>query len=401
MNTKHCLTKLLRVLTAVVLIAACLCGGALADDKPTPSPMPVPEGLNVIFPTYSSNNDIYRLKAKLFEMGYYVSFVNESDLKTNVLDDLTMVAVKECCIANGLEYQDCGVMYDTWNAIIGGRIRSVLATPSPAPEEEGYRHIYWGERNDGITRVQQKLQALGFGMNLDPGLYNEALRSAIDEFCRFNGIEYNQGADGSNGISVELQAMLLESDALIPFSTPSPEPTVAVTASPAPAGLDAVRLHFTGSMSVGGLRIPNLVIWIVCLALVVGCIVAVIYFFVPSDDKHAENKSTRRGENTNGEGSIEFIIKYGDSVQRYRCDIERQSLLIGRGVGSFPLNMEDRGISRKHCEIYYLNRSLMLRDYSSNGTRVNNRPCSHSELLLSSGDVIEIGDHQITILFRT
>ena len=68
-------------------------------------------------------------------------------------------------------------------------------------------------------------------------------------------------------------------------------------------------------------------------------------------------------------------------------------------MGKFPLNLEDAKISRRHCELYYLNGALMLRDYSSNGTTVNGKPVHNAECLLSSGDVIAIGNHTITITF--
>lgn len=61
--------------------------------------------------------------------------------------------------------------------------------------------------------------------------------------------------------------------------------------------------------------------------------------------------------------------------------------------------MGDTRISRKHCDIYYLNRNLMLRDHSSNGTYVNGKLLLNGEHVLTSGDVLKVGHHTITIYF--
>jgi len=46
------------------------------------------------------------------------------------------------------------------------------------------------------------------------------------------------------------------------------------------------------------------------------------------------------------------------------------------------------------------NGNLMLRDFSSYGTRINGELCHHSQHVLHSGDVIDVGDHRITIQFK-
>ena len=241
---------------------------------------------------------------------------------------------------------------------------------------------------------------LGYGANMTRGLYDDALRQALDTFLTANNIAYDQTQE--NGITPGLQQRLLTDSRLIAFSTPVPE-EVKASATAAPGMMQKIRTHFAGSTQIAGLRIPTLVIWLVSIALITACILLAIHFFAPSDENSRQkgsSKETSRESNglLGGNGKVDFLIQYGTGTERYSCDMQR-SLKIGRNVGNFPLNMEDTRISRKHCEIYYSNRNLLLRDYSSNGTLINGKPCRHGEHVLSSGDELQIGQHKITIIF--
>ena len=74
-------------------------------------------------------------------------------------------------------------------------------------------------------------------------------------------------------------------------------------------------------------------------------------------------------------------------------------LRIGRNERTLPLDPGDSDISRQHCQISFRGDALILRDYSTNGTEVNHQPYHNCECVIHSGDVIKIGDHEITVRF--
>lgn len=390
--------RFLKLLLTTILAIACLAGTALAND-PTPSPVPIPEGMDIVHAMWSSNTEIILMKDNLYVMGYYPSSASSSDLATSVLDEMSMAAIRRCCTENNLPYSDYGITRQTWDAIITKSIVSLNATPTPAATPESFRHIYYGEESDSVLQVQLMLQKLGYNFDMTAGVYNLPLQEAIEEFCKFNNIRYDRTID--NGITVELQTVLLQGEP-VPFSTPAPEISPTPTASPAPGKIEKIQNYFTSTANIGGFEVPQLAIWLISLLLIVAIVALAIHFFMPGEESKSprSNEPTRkspRGESL-ASGKIEFIIEYNGVTQRHRCDIQH-SLKIGRGVGDFPLNMDDMRISRKHCELYYLNRNLMLRDYSSNGTLVNGKQCLHGEYMLSNGDVITVGSHKITIIF--
>lgn len=367
-----------RILCALLCLLAFAMPMALATSAtPAPTAVPVPDGgAAVVCARYGSHSELILLKDILFKNGYYVSQVTENDLRSPVLDDFTMLAVKEACAKNDLEYQDYGIVPAAWNAIMNGGVK---------PNAQVYKHIYYMENSESVRRLQAKLQTLGFGADMTPGVYDDSMIRAIDSFCKVNGIAYSQ--QNEDGISPYLQATLLESSSLKPYS------------SGAKGFLDKIRAHFTSKANIFGLEIPMLVVWAVCLALLVGCVLLIIHFFVPNDEsKNGANVATSRNPNLIGSGELEFLIEYDGRSKKWKCPVDHV-VRIGRSVGNFPLDMEDTQISRKHCEIYYNNGSLMLRDYSKNHTIVNGRTNDHGECILSSGDKLQIGSHKITIFF--
>ena len=402
-----------RIYAGLLLISVMmlgLCGACCFAEEPDPTPMPVPAGTTVVYATYSQDNEIYLLKEKLYNLNYYVNFVTESNLSSKMLDDLTMAAILKVCKTNGLEYVEYGILPETWDAIMSESIISLVPTPepesvsvTPAPTPR-YQHIYWDEHSDAVTRIQSRLAELGYGHHFNPGHYDSALLAAIDEFCRFNEIQYDQHAN--NGITAELQSMMLDAEVatLIPFSTPTVEPELTPEPTAAPGKLESIRNYFQSSTQLMGIRVPNLILWLVCLLLIVSVVILIIHFFLPSDENARQSGARAHTTRTSGtgkhaKGRVTFIVSYrGSTPQQCSYDIEHL-LRIGRGVGDFPLHPEDTRVSRKHCELYYLNNKLMLRDYSSNGTLVNGNRCHHGEFMLTSGDRIQIGDHRIEVRF--
>ncbi len=396
--------KKMMILKWFLLIATLLflLPGASLASAPTPEPtsVPVPAGLDIFCPKFSHRNDLPLFKDKLFKLGYYIENVSNADLISDYLDIYTMMAIQEACRKNslGFEYHEEGINRTVWDAVMNDRLVHANTTAAPTPVT--YTHIYWQENSQSVKNVQAKLMELGYPLpsGSATGIYDDGLRGVIDVYCQLNSYPYDQAA--SNGLTVAFQSRLLEQPSVAYYTvSPTPEITVAPTATAVPSTGDRIRTYFAGSTNVMGLQLPTVAVWLVALALIAGCIIAIIHFFSPSDpnaDRPGSDKPTRR--QTGGSGRLEFTIEYKGIVQNYRCDIDH-ALKIGRNVGEFPLNMQDTLISRKHCEIYYSNRNLMLRDYSSNGTRINGRLCSREEYLLSNGDVIQIGNHTITIRF--
>ena len=118
------------------------------------------------------------------------------------------------------------------------------------------------------------------------------------------------------------------------------------------------------------------------------------FVFNHTSDEHVWAKKARAGDVK----FRDFYYIYKDKSEDYTCSVARP-IRIGRNVGSFPLNMEDMGVSRRHCEIFYNNDDLMLKDYSSNGTPVNSKIVHNTEYKLTSGDKLVIGEHTVIITF--
>ena len=77
------------------------------------------------------------------------------------------------------------------------------------------------------------------------------------------------------------------------------------------------------------------------------------------------------------------------------------TLRIGREMNTLPINPADHAISRKHCELYYMNDVLMLRDFSSNGTIINGNLCSHLRRNLTTVvDSVGKKDHYPALCIR-
>lgn len=383
-------------LAAVLFLAAlfALCAAALAE-QPTPVPTPVsytdynnntPDNDKKIYlglynttqPQSQPANDLYSLKKLLYENGYFEAVgVASAEIgwQNNMLDDSTLNALREYCLRNRLSEYDnqLGLTYGAWWRISSGEIINLNA-----PEETGtvYREIRWGEGGEGLTAILDRLYELGYLENRAHEVYDGDVRDALEQFGQNNGLQdyYSQdGEDSVRSISEDLQRVLFSEDA-----SRKPEPKKG--------GLPE---YFMKKVEIAGLKLPMLALWCIGLAVLVACVLAAIYFFMPSDsrkkDKHRKNV-------------VRFDIAYEGKTQRTEAEITK-SLKIGRGVGNFPLDLSDTEISRRHCELYYLNGVLMLRDYSTFGTYINDKFVHNKEDILKSGDVLVIGKHKITVTF--
>lgn len=374
---------------------------ALAENTPEPKPTATPvsvdehPGLQLyLFHEYGDGDlDLVDMKSLLYDNHYYPSNTPKDAIESNYFDGYTLKALRRCCEKNGLEFDEYGVTTDTYFAIIRGDILDAEATPSPGDlsPEEAFPRLFpmvTDGPNAHVSQLQRQLKDLGYctrddgsEIMLQPGLYDESMYEAIVLFCEQNG--YTVPPLDPGIIESSLQAAIMESKAPRVLPTPTPEPTV----DPGPGGLVG---FFLKQVSVLGLTMPNWAAWLVGLALLVALGAVAMYFFMPRKDKDASAKGST--------GAIQFVIEYKGKKKEYRCNIDH-TLKIGRNVGDFPIDTSDRTLSGKHCEIYYSGKTLMIRDYSTNGTYVNNKNCSKGEYALHSGDTIKIGDHVITIVF--
>jgi|GEM_PF-3135053 len=390
-----------RYLAALVLMLILVFPHAFAAPTPEPTTVPTVDpnawtdsSLKFVLFQTDETKELFRMKSRLSDMHYFYSNTPEDSIKNDFFDRYTLMAIEQCCERNGLEYRENGVCVDTFNAIVSGNIVDAAATPTPAPSgAAAFRTIYPMNEGGDVTALQQQLMKLGYAFDLNtgesvvfqPGVYDEKMMTALQTYSSLKRIE---GLPENQSITPELQTILLnDSEAYVP---PTPAPTEA------PEKVNKLVAYFTAPTTLFSIQMPTWGVWLVSIGLIVLLTLVLLYFFMPSNDKKNNGKkpSQKRGK----AGKISFVIEYNGKKTEYRCDIDH-TLKIGRNIGDFPIDTDDLALSGKHCEIYYSGKTLMIRDYSTNGTFVNNKPCNSGEYALHSGDTIKIGNHTLTIMF--
>ena len=364
---------------------------ALAETAPEPTGVPFDNsGLDrdhsIFIGRYYVYEDADRIDAlstvkyTLYKYGYYGNISQDSIGLSNKLDDSTIYALRDCCDKNGMMdlFRWEGLTYGVWDRISKGDIINLNAPAEATEAPEKYAEIPFGESGENLPDIANVLFSLGYLDSRDHATYDEAVRDAIREFGKNNGFPdyYDHDEEGHvRPIEADLQRTMLEEKAL---NTIPPEQK--------PSGLMG---YFSRIVKIGGLKVSMLVLWCVGLVVLVGGALLAVYIFTPAEARKSK-KATKN--------MLHFSITYNGTTQETETQIEK-TLKIGRGIGNFPLNMEDMMISRRHCELYYNNNALMLRDYSANGTTVNGKAVNNAECLLHSGDTIVIGNHTIVITF--
>ena len=313
--------------------------------------------------------DLYQIRQTLRNSGYYQDA--EPNYANSMLDQTDMKAIQD------FWHLQTGGNYPTGLGLTYGAKDLILTPPEPTAAPHEYRDIAWGQTSDDLEPMLEQLYHLGYIKEFSHDFYDDEVRDAVRAFTENNGLGgyyENDTEDNISPITADLQRRIIETDIKNLNAMPEVKP-------------DEIP-YFLRTVEIAGLQIPMLVLWGVGLVVLVAGILVVIYLFMPSD-KSADKTP---------KGRVHFTIEYQGKTQVIDAEITK-TLKIGRGIGNFPLNLEDTKISRKHCELYYLNQSLMLRDYSSNGTMVNGKSVHNAECLLSSGDVILIGEHTITVKF--
>lgn len=313
---------------------------------------------------------IINFKARLYELGFYASGADDSVLQSKELDDLTMAAVMLVCRYNPeFTYHEDGVSNDLYWRVMGD-----TEGPLITPEGGEYETISKGEKSEAVTQLQNRLNQLGYDAAagaFTPGVYDDTLQGAIDAFVRSNKMVY----DEKDTITEELQKAIFDEEAQ-PYSMTLVERVLA---------------YVRGTGNVFGLKVPNAVVLLVgflCLCVIVALVVKLV---VPSP-------SGKEASSASSAGKLKFEVEYEGKSFVHTAD-KNAVVCIGRGVGNFPLNIEDKSISREHCEIAMEGGELVLKDKSSYGTKINGTLCHNNSQALHSGDVLEIGKHKITVRF--
>ena len=330
--------------------------------------------------------DIIDFKVRLYDLGFYSAGVGSDTLQSMKLDDLTMAAVKLVCTYNpDLTYYNDGVS----NALYW-RVMGLTDGDLKTPLDEDYRTLEPGDSGEAVTKVQNRLNQLGYGADgaaFEPGVYDDRLQSAVEDFARCNNYVYEQ--DGS--VSVELQKLLFSEEAQ------------AYSAKDAGKGTISERVfgYLSARGKLLGVTLPNYALWLIGFVLLCVIVLLAVKLASPGAEKQETPKKGAGAalqERKLRPGEIRFKVEYGSETYVYYGSM-KSYVRIGRATGDFPLNMNDESVSRKHCEIYREGSELMLRDYSSYGTMINGEMCRHSQHVLHSGDVIEVGRHRIEIEF--
>jgi pSer/pThr/pTyr-binding forkhead associated (FHA) protein len=92
------------------------------------------------------------------------------------------------------------------------------------------------------------------------------------------------------------------------------------------------------------------------------------------------------------------LINVGPGGVKQEITLDRFPTVIGRGAGA-DIRIDDRWLSRRHCQIEKVSATLVVRDLGSkNGTLVNRLHVS--EEILMPGDKLTIGTGTFVVLYE-
>lgn len=354
----------------ILAIALGLCCVAYGEENPWKSEPYYVQGDD---PENGDTGDLIAFKHKLYDLGFYGDQdISNDTLNAKALDDLTMqIAVRRVHDLNPeLAYSKDYVTQEIALAVLGEHPEAIhLNVPAPL-----YTDLKPGEEYVKIVEeIQNRLNSMGYdqaGYHFTKGIYDDQLQGAINEFVRCNGLQELP----EDGITVGIQERMFSEDA---------KPYVA-----GKNGDFSDRLFaWLGSATpIAGFPLPNWLMLVIGFALL--CVIVLLLVKLFSSSQGAPKNK----------GSINFKITYKDKSIDYASN-GKNYIRIGRGTGNFPLDTNDTKVSRKHCEIYYEDKTLILKDYSSLGTYINGVKCHNDMRILHTNDKIQVGEHTIVIQF--
>ena len=355
----------------------------IAEDAPQ---NPKPEAPSFSLIVYDSTGDEVRQAQNiLWDLEY---FRNLPEPEWGHYDSVTSEALRRFCEVNNVPMHPNGIDIKIWE-----KLNSKDALPNPLPLTD----ITEGQQDEQVEALQERLFVLGYYKNRKrTGICDADMIAAVADFAKANQIIYEKGS-----ISVAVHNAILAESA-IPYSE------------------EAVKKGFGEKLSEGltrqvsflGLQMP---LYLTILLAVI--ILAVLVFFLvrafSSDDRKEKKGNVQTLGNIVNSGTTGYSMPPsggGSGMPQLKLDISYRGftnsvtvnmdkpLRIGRTENTLPIDPNDSDVSRRHCQIYFRDRStLLLRDYSTNGTIVNNQPINNCETVLNDRDVIKIGGHQIIV----
>ncbi len=174
----------------------------------TPDPNSTPAPTMLLLKIGSSGDEVKKLQAKLYELGYYSGGIDGQ------YGQGTAEAVKLFQSQNGLT--DDGVAGDgTRNALYGGNAVKFVPTPAPTATPSV---IKMGDDNDAVKALQSRLKELGYYSGSIDGDFGGGTEEAVRLFQSQSGLD-------ADGIAAEKTlGLLFSADAKQAVATPTPDP---------------------------------------------------------------------------------------------------------------------------------------------------------------------------------
>ncbi len=350
----------------------------IADNAPQ-NPKPAEPSFTFIY--YDSTGEQVR-KAQdiLWDLDY---FRDLSEPEWGHYDAVTSEALGLFCRVNNVPVHPYGIDEKIWEKLNG---KEILPNPLPLAD------ISRGQQDGQVEELQERLFVLGYYKNRQrTGKCDADMIAAVSDFAKANQIIFEKET-----ITVAVQNAILAESA-IPYSEEAVKKGFGETISD---GL-------TKQVSFLGLQMPLYLT--ILLAVIILALLAFLLVRAFSSDDHRKEKEKPASVNSavsytmppSGGGSdmprLKLDISYRGFTNSVTVNMDKP-LRIGRTENTLPIDSSDSDISRRHCQLYFRDRStLLLRDYSTNGTTVNNQSVNNCETVVNDRDVIQIGSHQIVV----
>ena len=343
----------------------------VAENAPvyaTPSPTP----FSII--QYSSEGDEVReIQNRLKELDYFRDY---GEPVWGKYEEITQKAVRRFCEVHKISVNQNGM-----DPIFYEKLMSEKALSNPVDRRE----IHPKDEGDDVLKIQSRLFELGYYRDRKrTGTFDEDMSAALASFAGINGIDYKDEI-----LTVALQ------DAIFAETAKEWSEEVAATQQNIPEKL-------TGMVNFMGIEMPLFVLILIIVIILAGLTFLIIRVFSSGkgDGKNgsADSGYSVGGSSSSGGKKLTLDIRYQGSTQQASVSMDKP-LRIGRTERTLPLNPGDSDISRQHCQMSFRGDTLILRDYSTNGTEVNHQTYHNCECVIHNGDTIKIGNHEITVRY--
>lgn len=419
---------------------------------PSPSPTPAPRDFNLGDNDKDTGTDyILRMQNQLNTYNYFKVYNLSFQIKDRgILTQDTIDAANYFVERNGGSnlMGSAGVSVEVWNSIIS--YDGDVLTPSPSPEPTPtpgpapYVDIKLGttDREFGdarIERLQAKLHELKYFESVEeaysPGVLDTATLQAVALFSERNKVL--NGVVG--GISGTLHQNILNNNWGAFEATPTPLP---------PSFIESTRAKLEGKIAIGDFEIPVWVVAVVGAVLLLAIIIVMVMLRSgrKEEDLSSVSRSSRGGGEIKPTGIPEgetptmpegmladsydsdatvpgavgvpatILVEYAGNSHT-ETPVIGDSLTIGRKNCDILLNDADKGVSRRHAQLYSKNGQIYIRDLGSvNGTFVDGVQlaagqapsqsevtvamdmfAAESDFALTNGAKVRMGHHTLTI----